>query len=519
MKLLALSLALLSPLAVMAESNTVRNIDVDWQTVRGELDRAPLHSVGSGYAALALRSSYAEQLATITKECGFKNVRCHGIFDDAMGVVLEDRYNNDEMCFNFQYVDEIYDMMLNCGIKPYVELSYMPEMLASGEQTMFWWKANVSPPKDYEVWGKLVHDFTQHLVDRYGIDEVKQWYFEIWNEPDHHQFFSGTQEEYFKLYKVSVEAVKKVNPELKTGGPATSGGRWHKAFQEFVKKENLPLDFFTTHTYGVSGFVDEFGKRQLTLNRWPHIITSAVKGTRKKLDERGFKDVPMHFTEWGASYSSRDPIHDSYVQGPYLLDKLKGSEGFHQAMSYWTFSDIFEESAPPYAPFHGGFGLMTLQGIRKPSYFIYKFFNELENTELENADKASWVSRNERDLTAMLWEYELPPQKKISNQKLYNTDLKPLPGTTTVFKAGNVPNGPYKLEVYRVGYRSNDALTTYLDMGSPRPLSKRQLATLQLSSNGEPESTKTVLVEKGRFELPIDMRKNDVVMIKLIRLD
>ncbi len=519
--LLPLAVGLLSWNAAAAEAApaAVRCIDVDWTAQRGTLDRSPLHCVGSGYAALALRSSYARQLALVARECGFEYVRCHGIFDDAMGVVLEDRSDNNALCFNFQYVDEVYDMMLECGIKPYVELSYMPEKLASGDQTMFWWKANVTPPKEYAQWGRLVSAFVEHLVERYGIDEVGSWYFEVWNEPDHKQFFSGTQEEYFTLYKTTVEAVKKVDPALRTGGPATCSGRWHAAFLKYVADEGLPLDFFSTHTYGVGGFVDELGQRQLTLNRWPRIVTSAVQDTRRKLDESGFERVPLHFSEWGASYSSRDPIHDSYVQAPYLLDKLKACEGYQQAMSYWTFSDIFEESAPPYAPFHGGFGLLNLQGIRKPSYFAYKFFHELEDMELMNSDGASWVSRSERSLTALAWEFELPPQERISNQELFNADLEPARGTPLRFKAAQVPDGPYKLELFRVGYRSNDAFTTYVDMERPRPLSRQQLATLLRSADGSAETVRTVMVENGAFEWPVDMRKNDVVFLRLLRLD
>lgn len=522
MKKTTLILSLILPALALAESNTTREVAVDWNNVKGDLDRAPLYCVGSGHAALALRSNYAKQLATVHEECGFEYIRFHGIFHDAMGVVLEDRYNNDEMCFNFQYVDEVYDMVLKTGMKPYVELSFMPEMLSSGDKTVFWWKANVTTPKDYSLWGKLVNEFTAHLVDRYGIDEVRTWYFEVWNECDHSSFFSGKKEDYFKLYQTSVEAVKKVDDQLRTGGPATSGGHWNKAFLTFCKENKLPLDFFTTHTYAVHGFLDEFGTKQLKMARHPRVVVSSVEANRKRLDEAGYPEVPLHYTEWGASYSSRDPIHDSYVQAPFLLEKLKRVEGLQEAMSYWTFSDIFEEAAPPFAPFHGGFGLQNLQGIRKPSFFSYKFFNEMEPKELGNSDASSWASRSDRDLTILLWELNLPEQSKDQpNQTFYNSDLKPAAGTPVTVNATNLPAGPYKMELFRVGYRSNDALTTYIDMGSPRPLSRAQLATLQLASDGSPEIAKTIMIANdGTFEVPeIEMRANDIIFIKLQRLD
>jgi xylan 1,4-beta-xylosidase len=210
-----------SCLAQAPVSPAAQTLTVDAAQTIGPHSATPLNTVGAGRANEGLRADWQAQLSTVQNEIGFHYLRFHGIFHDDMGVYSEDSHG--QPIYNFQYVDALYDALLARHIRPFVELSFMPAALASGPQTVFWWKGNITPPKDMAKWNALVATFVTHLQSRYGADEVNHWYFEVWNEPDlHNGFFTGTQADYFSLYKNTVEAIRSVCPRCRVGGPGYS---------------------------------------------------------------------------------------------------------------------------------------------------------------------------------------------------------------------------------------------------------------------------------------------------------
>ena len=206
-----LGVMLLGSSIIFSQTAPKRMISANYLQVKGKHNKFFQQVVGAGRAAEGLRADWQKDLAMVHRECGFKYIRFHGLLQDEMGVYREDKFGN--AVYNFQYVDALYDAILNIGMKPFVEFGFMPEKLASGNKTVFWWKGNVTPPKDYDKWQKLIAAFVKHWTERYGESEVKQWYFEVWNEPNLNIFWSGSQAEYFKLYEVSAQAIKSISPE------------------------------------------------------------------------------------------------------------------------------------------------------------------------------------------------------------------------------------------------------------------------------------------------------------------
>ncbi len=206
--LCATGLALASESAALTE----HTITADINNVAGPLDMSFKECVGAGRANEGLRADWQNQLRVAQRECGFKYLRMHGLLCDDMGVYQEDAQGNP--IYNWQYIDRLYDFLLSINVKPFVELSFMPKALASGNHTVFWWNGNVTPPKSYAKWDDLIRHLVTHFQERYGHDEVKSWYFEVWNEPDLHDiFFTGTKEDYFKLYEVTARAIKNVSAD------------------------------------------------------------------------------------------------------------------------------------------------------------------------------------------------------------------------------------------------------------------------------------------------------------------
>ncbi|MEP6788255.1 MAG: hypothetical protein ABJB40_07485 [Acidobacteriota bacterium] len=290
---------------VFTQNERNRSISVNFTQLKGRMNRFYREVVGAGRAAEGLRSDWQRDLRIVHRECGFRYLRFHGLLQDEMGVYNEDKLGN--AVYNFQYIDALYDSILNTGMKPFVELSFMPEKLASGNKSIFWWKGNITPPKDYAKWEDLTKALVRHWTDRYGEKEVSSWYFEVWNEPNLDIFWSGTQDDYFKLYDVTARAIKTVSKNYRVGGPATAGRAWISETIDFAAKNRVPLDFITTHDYGVKGIgFDSDGKQKLFLDIDPNAIVGGVRDTRARIKKSEMPGLPLHYTEWSASYSSRD---------------------------------------------------------------------------------------------------------------------------------------------------------------------------------------------------------------------
>ncbi len=513
--------------SAFAQNNTNAKADVseriitaDFNKEKGDLSTMFKECIGAGRANEGLRADWQQQLAEVKKACDFKYIRMHGLLSDDMAVYKEDRNGNPE--YNYQYIDVLYDYLLSIGIKPFVELGFMPSALASGPQTIFWWRGNVTPPKDYNKWADLIKNLTTHFSERYGAEEVKTWYFEVWNEPNLSPgFWTGTQEEYFKLYRYSANAIKSVNKDFRVGGPATAGAAWVPEMIAFCNKNAVPLDFISTHSYGVEqGFLDEYGNSGTVLSKNPMAVSGDVITSRKQIANSAMPHLQLHYTEWSSSYTPADPLHDSYHEAAYILKKLKQVGNAANSMSYWVFTDIFEESAPRFTPFHGGFGLLNLQGINKPAFYSYKFMNQLGKTELQNADSCSWVCKDTKgNIQVLLWDFtNTSPKDSINNQAYYIKDLPSKSKGNIQINLSDVPKGKYQLEIYKVGYKSNDVYTTYLAMGRPAQLTKQQVEQLKNQNNGSPVSTEIVNVKGDKaFIKELDIRENDVYLLKLIK--
>jgi xylan 1,4-beta-xylosidase len=363
------------------------------------------HTVGSDYAAMALRADWRSQLARAQAELGFGYVRFHDVLSDRMFTLT---CQQDRLLYSFFNADSIFDFLRSIGMRPFVELSFMPRTLASGDTTVFSYQGNVTPPKDYAQWARLVSKLVLHLVERYGVEEVRRWYFEVWNEPNLEAFWTGTQAEYFELYRRTVGAIKGVDDKLRVGGPATVMNAWISAFLDFCEGNSLPVDFISTHHYPT----DAFGKpgddteTQLAQSR-RSVLREQAKATRQQA-----RGKPVFYTEWNSSSNPRDALHDEPYGAAFAVKTVMEANGLVHGYSYWTFSDIFEENYLPSIPFHGGFGLLNLQGIPKPTYRAFQLLHGIGNELLpiqgahETVD--AWVVRGETAVSVLFTNHALP---------------------------------------------------------------------------------------------------------------
>ncbi len=499
-----------------AEPASPRHVKLDVAKAAKPLDRFFDLSVGSDFPGTLIRNDSQAQLRIAVDELGFRYIRFHAVFHDVLRTV---RVENGKYIYDWTKLDQLYDSLLALHIKPFVELGFTPEAMKTSDNRIFYWQGNTSHP-DPSAWKNLVDAFIRHIEERYGPEEVRAWFFEVWNEPNLSGFWEGAdQKAYFELYDLTAKTIKAVDPNLRVGGPSTAGAAWVPEFLEHVAQSRAAVDFVTTHSYGVeSGFLDEYGKEDTKLSPSPDSIVGDIRRVREQIGRSKFPDLPLYFTEWSTSYNPRDLVHDSYISAPYILSKLKACQGLVQGMSYWTYTDLFEEPGPPSAPFQGGFGLLNPQGIRKPAYFAYKYLHALQGNEVPVEDSQVLAAKDGMKVSAIIWDLD-QSQQKVSNRSFYGRIVPAVAAAPVELNVSHLASGSYRLRVHRTGFRANDVYSAYIDMAAPKNLTPEQLDKLTKLTRDLPETDRLVRVgEDGSLNVSLPMRSNDVVLVTLERI-
>ncbi|TCK74287.1 xylan 1,4-beta-xylosidase [Acidipila rosea] len=490
---LLLSACLFTPAAARAQSEQVT---VDTHAAGTPFPHYWEKMFGSGRANLSMRQSYRDDLQTVKKVTDFQYVRFHAILDDENGVYSEDPQGNP--VYNFSYVDQIYDGLLQNGIRPFVEISFMPKLLAKRlDYHAFWYKQIVSPPKDYAKWDALMTAFAKHLVDRYGIEEVSKWYFEVWNEPNI-DFWTGrpAQQTYFELYDNTARALKAVNPRIRVGGPATAQAAWVDAMIAHATQNHVPLDFVSTHVYGNDVSKDVFGDNRPIA---PHqMVCAAVKKVHDQIKASAQPNMPLIWSEFNATYMNESAITDSTYMGPWMANTIRECNGMTEMMSYWTFSDVFEEQGVIKTPFYGGYGLIAERGIPKPAFNDFALLHRL-GTELlpVSSDDVLVTRRKDGALVLAAWN-------------LVEPGVTAPPKTITLTLVG--VKGGASASIARVDAAHGDTLDAWKSMGSPKDPSEKQIAALRkVGQLGAPE---IVPVKDGKLTLTLPPQGLAVVEVR-----
>ena len=301
------------------------------------------------------------------------------------------------------------DFLLAIGMKPLIELGFMPRCLASGTETVFHYQGNITPPNDFEAWGELIKRLAQHLKNRYGAQEVSSWYFEVWNEPNLDAFWAGSQKDYWDLYESSARAIKGVCNDFKVGGPSTAQNAWIPEFIKMCKKRDVPFDFVSTHHYPTDsalGMAEDMEDQMALAPRG--IVTDMVKKAREETGQ-----TPLLYTEWNSSPSCRDRYHDGSYAAAFAVKSIVDNSGIVDMYSYWTVSDIFEEVPMPQGQFYGGFGLLSTRGIAKPAYRAFQFLHQMGTQrlplEIDGDGLVEAVATfDEGQLKILLYQHQVP---------------------------------------------------------------------------------------------------------------
>ena len=465
------------------------------------------YCVGTGRLGLALTEEYLSELKFVQEKIGFKHIRGHGLFSDDVSIYHE--YEEDgetKVEYNYTYLNRIFDKYLDLGIRPYLELGFMPGQLASGTQTIFYWRGNTTPPKDYKRWTDMVVALLKHIRERYG-EEVLDWPIEVWNEPNLPGFwYKADMQEYFKLFKETYEAIKAYDSRFKVGGPAICGvkdAEWIQAFLEFCRDNNLKPDYITRHHYTVE-FPDRVGHYDYSKLEDAEMRFDNLQSTRDIVDSfEEFKDIPIHLTEFSTSYTPKGVIHDTNLNAAYLAEQLSRIGDMNEAYSYWTFGDVFEEQGVPDSLFHGGFGMVAEGNIPKPAFWTFYFYKQLKlsGKECVFRDKNSVIVKTDKGYAGILWNIKGDEIKREI--------------TFPVEEGPKLQDG-YTFITKTVDEECCNPLKLWHDMGEPAyPVSEE---TELIRSSAYPLVKSDILkVEDSKVKAEIDVKTNGIVYFEISR--
>jgi xylan 1,4-beta-xylosidase len=484
---LAAGVAMLIGSGCLVQARAQEQIEIDAKAKAAPFPHFWEEMFGSGHANLALRESYRDDLRAVKKITDFDYVRAHGILDDENDVYNEDEHGNP--VYNFQYVDQIYDGLLKNGVRPVVEISFMPKKLAFNPDALhpFWYKPNTSPPKSMEKWDALITHLAQHLVDRYGIDEVAKWYFEVWNEPNI-DFWGGIprDESYFDLYAHTARALKAVNARLRVGGPATAAAQWVPEFLSYAAENHVPVDFVSAHGYADDTVWNLFHTHeQISMD---DRVYRAIAMVRSQIKASAMPNLPLFWTEWNVP--GQDALRDTTYVGPALANTIRECDGLADMMSFWTFSDVFEEGGPIAQPFNGEFGLRAEGGINKSSYYDFSLLHQLGEERIANPSPDAIVTkRKDGKLAIAVWNLTHIETEKIGKPKEVQLTFHGVPENAAV-------------HISRVDDEHGNTIALYKALGSPQYLKPEQIEKLNTESKlPEPEKAQ---LSGGKLTLKLE---------------
>ncbi len=468
-----------------------------------------------------VRRDAQEQLQTAHEELGIKHLRAVGMLDDRMRFYTIDpkdfRKKEKEPRLNLQIINYVIDSLLDIGINPMFTTCFMPSALASGEGTVFTTKSRISPPNDYDKWVELIEASVRHMIDRYGRQRVRNWYFEVWNESNlRNGFFEGDRQDFFKLWKHTYQAIKRVDDELKIGGPSTARGEWLAEMIEFGRKNSCEPDYIITHIYNndnADNPASPFEGSKEEVKKNDSYASGVIQGGRKLLDELDYKG-DIHWNEWGRSYLPYETYPDNKDVSPrqtpkeaaFIVKTMAEVSQEADEFAYWCLSDIYDQVGYGREAFFGHYGLMSLQGLRKPGYLGFQLLNRTGTQRLKVAGNNLTikdnvlVTKSKDKYCVLVYSYgndNFYPQitKNVTLQlpKQYRSD---------------------KIDLYRIGMMDNNIVTEWRSMDSPVYLSRTQLEVLK-EKNTLSSSNSGMKINKNNGTISFEIESPGVALIEI----
>ncbi|HEU5081341.1 MAG TPA: hypothetical protein VFT72_19170 [Opitutaceae bacterium] len=442
-----------------------------------------------------VRRDMQEQLELARRELGARHVRAVGMFDDEMRVYCSSPaafmgYAPQGPRTNWQIVDYAMDSLLERGLQPMFTTSFVPSALAGGASTVFSTKAHTSPPKDWRAWEALVREGVSHAIERYSAEVVRGWYFEVWNEPNlAGWFWGGTREDFFRLWQVTHAAIKSVDSVLRVGGPSCARGEWMEQLLEFGDAQDCRPDYVIGHIYNNDSPAEKalapFEGAQIARNSTsPDHAIQVMRRQRARLAALGFTGE-LHWNEWGRSFHGVDPHRETPDEAAFIVRLLAEVSQEADAFAYWCLSDIYDQVGYGREAFHGGYGLLSLQGLRKPAYHAFQLLSRLGEERVAVAGDG---------IDSFVNAIATPGRDGKYRVLIYAYEENAAPRRTAIEVAVELPSSSTNAALYRIDSMENNVVAQWRNLGAPNYLSREQTRELRAQNELRP-SPRAVRIE------------------------
>ncbi len=527
----------LEPKSTKKSSSLIRKVPCKMVEVKADdYKRKLIHTfktfTGVGRAKEILMERVQKELIQLQKEIGFQYIKFHGILDDTMMLYNEDRAGNPYL--SFHYVDEVFDFLMSIKLKPLIQLSFMPRLLAKNpDNTIFYNPSILSEPNNMAHWEFLVTELTKHFIERYGLEEVRTWLFSFWNAPYSSYVFSFENNDVaFELYRTSYRCVKGCDRQLRFGTPSYGPFNFEDSeYYDFIRRcieENCPPDFYNIHCYPIkSSSLSELlsmgainsqytESDKMILSENPNYMAEMVSTIKEKLVD--LPKLPIYITEWASSASHRDWLNDTCYRSAYIVKNILENYDEVNSFGNWCLSDTLEELPYDNELFHGEMGLFAYHGIKKPAYYAFVFLSKLMDTLIDRGDGYFITTNQKGDYAILLYNYiHISPLYcqgilfNVTYLDRYNAFVNQDPSDFEI-SITNASNGKYVVSEYVVNREHGSAFDEWVRMGA-MPLNNEEEINI-LKGRSMPLITKLqVEISNNYLNYYADLKPHEIRLI------
>lgn len=468
-------------------------------------------SIGDGY--LLLQSEAQQQVERIQKQIGVKYARIWNILSKEYCFSEKDGYN-------FRKLDQVLDFLLNHHLKPYLEVGSKPSLfMYTPERSINIEKTKVDA-YDFKTFSDIIRELCVHLANRYGVEELETWYFEYWNDPALN--ITEADGEYYQRFDLLYRTMKNYSEKISVGGAGFILGYetliCKKIFSIWKTREIHP-DFLSVCSFQYIALIEDGGRlgRKSIDSQY---MLNQIEIMKEVMKETGFQIPELHIDEWNFTISNRNVLNDSCEQGAYILKNCIEMNGAVDMMAYWHALDLYSDYYDTDTVLNGDSGLVSRDGICKPSFYAFQFMNRLLPKVLEKNEN-SIITTNARNryviachnYKSLSSRYVFTDEDEIQLEDIeqYVEDIDPV---KLKFTIQNVQNGKYLVKTYRVNRECGSVQDLWKNLDYSKGLMRDEVEYLKSSAIPSIEM-KTIEVENGELCLTNNLEMQEIRLIDI----
>lgn len=466
-------------------------------------------SIGDGY--LLLQSEAQHQVEKIQKQTGVKYARIWNILSREYCFIIKEGYN-------FRRLDQVLDFLLDHHMKPYLEVGSKPSLFMYTPERSINIEKSKMDSYDFKTFSEITRELCVHLVNRYGVEELETWYFEYWNDPSLN--ITEPDGEYYQRFDLLYQTMKNYSEEISVGGAGFILGYetlvCKKIFHIWKAREIHP-DFLSVCSFQYIALVEDGGRLGRKSIDSEYMLNQ-IEIMKNVMEETGFQIPEFHIDEWNFTISNRNVLNDSCEQGAYILKNCIEMNGAVDMMAYWHALDLYSDYYDTDTVLNGDSGLISRDGICKPSFYAFQFMNRLLPKVLEKNDHAI-VTTNGRNryviachnYKSLSSRYVFTDEDEIQLEDIeqYVEDIDPVKLNFTI---QNVKDGKYLVKIYRVNRECGSVQDLWKNLDYSKGLMRDEVDYLKSSAIPGIEM-KTIEVENGELCLTNNLEMQEIRLI------